>query len=193
MGAAESNVIALHRKGDEPDAQLVRAASEGERWAKEALFRRHVKRLLGLAYRLMPEEDPEELVQETFIVALPRLKTLSNPASFGPWTSAVLVSIVRGRLRRQRWLRRLGMADPDPFEMESVVSKDAPPEVHDALVDLYRGLRRLTDEQRIAVVLQRVEGLELTEVAARMGLSVATVKRRVVEADGLLEEVKSND
>lgn len=189
MGA-EQKVVALHRPGEEPDAQLVRAAAEGERWAKEALFRRHVKRLLGLAWRLMPEEDPEELVQETFIVALPRLKTLANPGSFGPWMSAVLVSLVRGRLRKARWLRRLGLADPDPFEMESVVSKDAPPEVRDGLVDLYRGLRRLSDQQRIAVVLQRVEGLELIEISERMGVSVATVKRRLVEAARMLEEVK---
>jgi RNA polymerase sigma-70 factor, ECF subfamily len=193
MSAAHPKVVPLHRPGDEPDAQLVRAAADGERWAKEALFHRHVNRLLGLAYRLMPEEDPEDLVQETFIIALPRLKTLANPASFGPWTSAVLVSLVRGRLRKARWLRRLGLADPDPFEMESVVSQDAPPEIRERFVDLYRGLHRLTDQQRIAMVLQRVEGLELVEIAERMGVSVATVKRRLVEAAGTLEEVELND
>ena len=187
MGA---QVIAMHKPGEEPDAQLVRAASDGERWAKEALFKRHVRRLLGLAYRLMPEEDPEDLVQEAFIVGLQRLGSLTNPGAFGPWMSAVLVSLVRGRLRKQRFLRALGFVDAEPFTMESVISADAPPDARDALSDVYRSLKRLTAEQRIALVLQRVEGLELEEVAARMGLSVATVKRRVVEADRALSEVK---
>lgn len=191
MGSASPNVIPMHKPGEEPDAQLVRAAAEGERWAKEALFKRHVRRLLGLAYRLMPEEDPEDLVQEAFIVGLQKLNTLAQPGSFGPWMSAVLVSLIRGRLRKQRFLKALGLVDADPFAMESVVSADAPPEARDALGDVYKSLNRLTTEQRIALVLQRVEGLELEEVAARMNLSIATVKRRVVEADRALNEMRS--
>ncbi len=187
------NVVPLHRPGTEPDARLVHAALEGELWAKEALFKRHGRRLLGLAFRLMPEEDPEDLVQETFIIALRNLHKLVNPSAFGPWSSSVLVSLVRGRLRKLRRLRLFHLADVEPIVVENVISADAPPEAREVLGDVYRTLQRLTEEQRIAVVLQRVEGLELAEVAERMGVSVATVKRRVTEANQLLAEVRSHD
>lgn len=180
----------MHRPGTEPDAALVSAALADEMWAKEALFQRHVKRLMGLAYRLMPEDDHEDLVQETFILAFRSLKKLVNPAAFAPWSNSILVSLVRARLRKVRRLSRFHLADVEPIEVESVISTDAPQSVRDTLGEVYRTLQKLDEDQRIALVLQRVEGLELAEIAAHMGISVATVKRRVSEADLRLAEVK---
>jgi predicted RNA polymerase sigma factor len=39
---------------------------------------------------------------------------------------------------------------------------------------------------RVAFVLRRVEGLKLEEIAAMLEVSLATVKRRIVEAERLL-------
>ncbi len=166
-------------------------ARDGESWAKEALFRRHVKRVLALAHRLMPEEDAEDLAQETFMRAFSALKTLQNPGAFGAWLSQVTVSLVKMKLRKRIWLRRLGFARQEELDPETLMSADAPESVRVELRDLYTAAKKLPDEPRIALILQRVEGLDLAEVAERMGLSIATVKRRVAEAEAILEEVSA--
>ena len=165
-------------------------AREGEGWAKEALFRRHVKRVMALSHRLMPEEDPEDIAQDVFLKAFAVLETLSNPGAFGGWLATITVSLVKMRLRKKRWLRRIGFAHAEELDPDALVSNEAPESVRVELRDLYRTAQRLTEEQRISLVLQRVEGLELAEIAQHLGLSIATVKRRVAEAERVLGEVK---
>jgi RNA polymerase sigma-70 factor, ECF subfamily len=193
MGIPDSrltNVVPLRKSGELPDAVLVQAALEDEEWAREALFRRHVKRAMGLCYRLLPEEDPEDIVQEAFIKAFDRLATLAQPSSFGSWLHSVVVSLVRMRLRKRRWLNRLGLlAAEEPLEPESLLSSDVGQDVKAEATQLYGFLKCLSEEQRVALLLQRVEGLDLKEIAEQMGMSVSTVKRRVAEAHQKLEEV----
>lgn len=184
-----TNVVPLHRDGELPDATLVLEAREGQMWARDALVRRHVKRLMGLAYRLMPEEDPEDLAHDVFVKALGALDGLANPAAFGPWLSSIAVQLVKMRLRKKRWLRRIGMERQEELDPESLVSREAPEAVRMTLNDLYRAARRLSEEERIALVLQRIEGLELQQIAEQMKLSLATVKRRIARAEEVLREV----
>lgn len=183
-----TNVVPLRKDGELPDATLVLEAREGENWAKEALFRRHVRRVMALSYRLMPEEDPEDLAHDVFIHALSRLKSLTNPAAFGGWLASVTVSLVKMRLRKKRWLRRIGMAKSEELDPDALVSKDAPEPVRVELFDLYRAAKRLPEEERVALILQRVEGLELEQIAEQMGLSLATVKRRIAKAEEQLQK-----
>jgi RNA polymerase sigma-70 factor (ECF subfamily) len=56
------------------------------------------------------------------------------------------------------------------------------PEARQAVSRLYAILDRLGSEDRIAFVLRFIEGMELTEVAAALGLSLATTKRRLAHA-----------
>lgn len=186
-----TNVVPLHRSGELPDATLVLEARDGQMWARDALVRRHVKRIMGLSYRLMPEEDPEDLAHDVFVKALAALDDLTNPAAFGPWLSSITVQVVKMKLRKKRWLRRIGMERQEELDPETLVSKDAPEDVRMTLGDLYRAARRLTEEERIALVLQRIEGLELQQIAEQLKLSLATVKRRIARADAVLSEVTS--
>jgi len=184
-------VLPLQRPADVSDASLVAHARSGEPWAKEALFRRHVKRVLALAHRLMPEEDAEDLAQETFLRAFAALDRLENGAAFSAWLAQVTVSLVKMKLRKRVWLRRIGFGRQEELDPETLVSSDAPEAVRVELRDLYRAAKRLPEEPRIALILQRVEGMDLSEVASHMGLSIATVKRRVAQAESMLQEVMS--
>jgi RNA polymerase sigma-70 factor (ECF subfamily) len=48
---------------------------------------------------------------------------------------------------------------------------------------VYAVLDRLPAQERVALILRRVEGLELREISERMGISLATVKRRLSVAE----------
>ena len=171
------------------DAELVAAARAEERWAQEMLFRRYVRMVNGLAFRLMGRDvEVDDLVQDSFIQAFAGLDRLKNPQAFGSWLGSIVVRTAHKRLRRRRMLIRLGLARSEPIDPEMIVSKSSPPDVAVELSRIYAVIDRLPAEQRIALVLRRVEGMSIDEIATAMSLSPATVKRRLALAAAELDE-----
>lgn len=180
------------------DAALVEAARRGERWAQEGLFRRYGRYVNGLAYRLLPNDaELDDLVQDSFVEALASLERLSEPSAFASWIGAIVVRTAHKRIRRRRLMERIGLRRREPVDLDAITHDVSSPEAALELRRVYAVLDAMDAEERIALVLRRVEGLELTEVAERMGLSLATVKRRLAAAEKKLpsrgdeDEVKS--
>ena len=167
------------------DAALVVAARAGERWASEALFHRYVRTVNRLAFRLMGRDvDVDDLVQETFAQALTGLGRLDEPGAFGPWLSAIVARTAYKMIRRRQLLRRIGLLGREaPIDPEALISRTAPPDAAAELRIVYQALHELPAALRVPLVLHRIEGLELQEIAATLGASLATVKRRIAQAE----------
>jgi RNA polymerase sigma-70 factor, ECF subfamily len=166
------------------DAALVVAARADERWAKEALFRRYASMVNGLAYRLVGRDaDLDDLVQDSFTEAWRSLGRLDAPQAFGAWLGSIVVRTAHKMLRRRRLLTRLGFRRRDPVEFENLISPGAPPDARAELLAVYRLVEKLPSTTRVALLLRRVEGLPLDEIARLLGVSLATVKRRLAEAE----------
>ena len=173
------------------DAALVVASRAGDRLAQEALFRRHVRLALGLAHRILANDsEADDLVQDSFMYAFERLATLENPQAFAAWLCSIVVRTASKRLRRRRLLVRLGIRQHVPADLDEVVSRAAPPDLGAELRRVYGLLDRLPAQERIALVLRRVEGLEIPQIAEYMGISSSTVKRRLNVAEARLERAR---
>jgi RNA polymerase sigma-70 factor, ECF subfamily len=169
------------------DATLVAAALANEPWAKEALFRRYVTLVNGLAFRVMGRDaDLDDLVQDSFTEAWRCLPRLENPQAFSSWISAIVVRTAHKLLRRRKLANMLGLRRPDSIDFDALLSNSVPPDIEVELRAVYRTVAELPPTTRIAFVLRRVEGLKLEEIASMLELSLATVKRRIVEAERLL-------
>jgi len=170
------------------DEELVRRALAGDRWGREMLYRRHAGSLLAMTVRLLANRgEAEEIVQDTFVTAFEQLGTLREPGAVRGWLGQIAVNLVRRRFRRARLMRFLGLdRGADDATLESLadpgVSTDQRAEL--ALVD--RLLRGMKPALRLAWMLRRVDGLELAEVASLCDCSLATIKRRIVEADAIV-------
>jgi RNA polymerase sigma-70 factor (ECF subfamily) len=180
-----SGPVLLRMPDSVGDAELVERACRGDRWSREVLYRRHAGYLLGLATRLSGSRgDAEEIVQDAFIAAFDRLSTLRDPGALRVWLGQIAVNLVRHRLRRLRLLRTLGLdRGADDATLEALAAPGLHPEASGELALVDRVLARLRADLRIAWMLRHVEGLELTEVAAVCGCSLATIKRRLADAD----------
>ncbi len=175
------------------DAALVIAARGGEGWAFEALFRRHANLVFGLSYRLLPRDsEVDDLVQDVFSIAFERLGTLQNPQAFAAWLGSIVVNTVSKRLRRRRLMERLGLRSSQPCDPDEVISPVAPAEVASELRAVYELLEKLPTEQRVALVLRRVDGMEIAQIAQHMGISASTVKRRLTAAEARLERSRGH-
>jgi RNA polymerase sigma-70 factor (ECF subfamily) len=180
------------RSGSGPtDAALVVAARAGEGWAQEALYQRYARMVIGLSQRILAgRDDADDLAQDAFVFAFTRLDTLQNPQAFQAWLRSIVARTASKRLRRQRLLVRLGIRRNEPIDADTVVSPEAPADVQSEIRSVYGLLDRLPAEERVALVLRRVEGLDLAEIAEQMKLSLATVKRRIAAAEGRLERAR---
>ena len=189
MGVLVSQSLSLKISEAVRDEELVRRALTGERWGREMLYRRHAGSLLAMTVRLLANRgEAEEVVQDTFVTAFEQLGTLREPGAVRGWLGQIAVNLVRRRFRRGRLMRFLGLdRGADDATLEALadpgVSTDQRAEL--ALVD--RMLRGMKPALRLAWMLRRVEGLELGEVASLCGCSLATVKRRIAEADGIVD------
>jgi RNA polymerase sigma-70 factor (ECF subfamily) len=167
------------------------AARAGEAWAQEALFQRHARLAFGLAHRFLPRElDADDLVQDSFLYAFQHLNQLENPQAFAAWLGSIVVRTASKRFRRQRMLTRLGLRHFAPVDLNTVVSRAAPPDVVAELRALYAVIERFPAAERVALLLRRVEGFEIPQIALYMSTSESTVKRKLRAAEARLERYR---
>jgi RNA polymerase sigma-70 factor (ECF subfamily) len=165
----------------ETDADLVRALKQGEAGAAGRLYDRHSASVQGLVYRLLGREaELDDIVQEVFIYALYSIDKLREPAALKSWLLGIAVGKVRSHLRwhfRRRWLSFLPHDEvPEPAVPLSSPDDDLVGHVRSILDDLP------TDE-RIALVVHRIEGLSLHDAAIASGMSLSTFKRRLAKGE----------
>ncbi|HMG24546.1 MAG TPA: RNA polymerase sigma factor [Kofleriaceae bacterium] len=170
------------------DAALVERARTGDRWAAEALYRRHAGDALRLAMFLLGRRsDAEDAVQDAFVAALGKLSSLREPAAFPRWLSRIVANAANGRLRRRRLLGWLGL---DGGDHDVTLERHAAPGItadqRAELVWLDVALRAMPDRERIPWLLRHVEGWELLDIARILDISLATVKRRLQAAQDRL-------
>lgn len=174
------------------DAELVRRAREGDRWAEEALYRRHVRAVTNAVTRLLGRTaEADDVVQDTFVRALERLDDVRDGVAFRAWIQRIAVTLCHRRFRKRKLLRAFGLdrGDDDAALARSVVEGSRPDLVVE-LREIDRTLERLAIASRSAWILHRVEGWTLEETADAIGVSLATVKRRLVEADAAIDPIR---
>ena len=147
------------------DPELIERLARGDAWAKEALYRKYVHTIFGLALRLLGQRaDAEDVVQDTFAEALRD------------------VHQVHRRFRRRRLLRVLGLERSEEPALDGFASPAVSAEQRLELRLLAQVLASLPARERMAWSLRFVEGCSLDEVARYCDCSLATAKRRIASA-----------
>ena len=128
---------------------------------------------------LSSREEAEDILQEVFVQV---------------WRRAADFDELRGRpftwlvtLARSRAIDRLRLLNARD-RLAAAAAQDAPAEASDAALDAFRAeqkqivteaLFQLPEEQRRALMLAYFEGLTQSEIAARLGSPLGTVKTRM--------------
>ncbi len=159
------------------DATLVAQAVAGNERAFEALYRRHVRYVAGVTYRLLGNDaEVDDVLQEAFLDAAGALAGLREPAEFRAWLVRITIRRVYRRLarrRRWRWLQA---------EILTVTPTVSDPQTRHRVQELYEALGRLPPKLRIPWTLHVIDGETLPEVGRLCDISLATAKRRIADA-----------
>lgn len=161
---------------------LVVASGAAETGDFEALYAKHARYIAGVVHRLMGDDgELDDIVQETFVDAIDGLARLQDPSAARAWLVTVAVRRTRRVLGRRR--RRMMFA----FWATDFAPRSSDPRDRAAVDELYDALARVPADLRIPWVLHRVEHLSLAETARACEVSLATVKRRIKEAEDRID------
>ena len=174
--------------GVSPDAALIERLLQRDVRAFEELYDRHSRIVYGLVLRILQQASTaEEVVQDTF------LQLWRNPrhydgarGPFLPWllTLARNRALDQLRLKSERQRRR-------EEQSEQLPATGSRPDFEGNLDDQRRAARvlelmsALKPQQRRAIELAYFEGLSHSEIAARLGEPLGTVKSWI--RNGLLK------
>jgi len=173
------------------DSELVDKATNGDRRALDTLVERYSPRVNRLASQLMGDlEEARDAAQESLVKVCTRLKQFRGEAQFATWLHRLVVNTCRDRMAFQR-VRRA-----EPLELDEHATDDIDPSNLAVLTDLRRdladALSRLSNDQRIAVVLRDSFGMSYKEISRVARMPVGTAKCYVHRARArlrtLLEE-----
>ena len=159
-----------------PDDAMVRAAQQGDRNAFGTLYARYSRMVHGILLSRVPHSAVDDLVQDVFLQALPRLSSLREVSKFPGW----LASIARNRAndfhRRAKPDVTLDEeSDIAPTGQQSSSGGRAPhvrAEAH-AVLD---AILSLPETYREPLILRLVEGMTGPEIAAHTGLTHGSVR-----------------
>lgn len=163
-----------------PDTELLHAIARGDEAALATLYDRYHSILLGLLLRILHSRvEAEDVLQEVFLQIWQRAANFDETRGRGfTW----MVTLARSRaIDRLRSLQSRQRADDTAL-------RDTPESVGDASDDAYHAEQReivsaalaeIPEEQRRALLLAYFEGLTQSEIAARLGQPLGTVKTRM--------------
>jgi RNA polymerase sigma-70 factor (ECF subfamily) len=145
-------------------AQLVKAVLAGQRERYSALYELYSPMVHGILLARVPRGEVEDLVQDIFLHALRKLHTLRDAAAFGPWIAMIARNRAMDFYRSSR----------ETVEVTEQMAVDKPPS--GTAKEIVALIRRLPEAYRETLVLRFVEGMTGPEIAARTGLTPASVR-----------------
>ncbi|MGH2978376.1 MAG: RNA polymerase sigma factor [Solirubrobacterales bacterium] len=171
------------------DEQLVEWAQTGSSDAFAVLFRRYRPAVARYAGRILGDDArAEDIVQEVFLSALRSIETLDRPAGFKPWLYRIAHNTCVDHVRRTRRAAEVSIdANPLPASEEVRLFRRAP-STHAAVTQKedFKNLREafggLPPSQSEVLVMRELEGLSYDEIAARMGVTHASVESMLFRA-----------
>src|SRR5262245_47701598 len=137
-----------------------------------------VFRLLERA--LGPDGEAQDLTQDVFLTTFEKLPQLRDGEALRSFIYSVALRTLKWELRRRRVRRVLRLSDGGQLPDLPVRGSDV--EARQLLAHFYALLEQLPVNDRTVFILRHMEGLKLEEIAERMGVSLATVKRWVGRA-----------
>lgn len=163
---------------DSGHARLVAEASGGSRAAFGGLYERFARAVHGVLITRVSPADADDLVQEVFLHAWPRLGELREPEAFGAWICAI------ARRRAVDHFRRAKPVD----ELHDVHASRERPDVTAEAAAAVAAIQELPEAYRETLALRLVEGLSGPEIAAVTGLTPDSVRVNLHRGFKLLRE-----
>ncbi len=182
------------------DSKWVSLCQKGDTDAFECLVKKHQKKVLNVAYRMIGDyEEACEVVQDTFLSCYKSIGKFRGESTFSTWLYAIALNLSRNRRKqlkgrslkeiltidapsdRQDGRPHLDPPAPEPSALEQMEKKELQARLEECL-------KGLDEEQREVIVLRDVQGFSYEEIRDILKTQEGTVKSRLFRARNSLKE-----
>ena len=165
------------------EEEVIARAAAGDRGAFTQLIEHYQSACYGLAWRLLGDPDQAaDAAQDAFVHAYDAISKYRG-GIFRSWILRITANASYDILRRAQRRPTTALPDPEEGEAELPDQSAVDPAVEVGRSELYRhldaALRRLPEDQRTAVILCDVYGMDYQEVADATASALGTVKSRI--------------
>lgn len=162
--------------------ELLEKAKNGDKEAIAFLYENTKDIAYKKAYSILKNHhDAEDIAEDTFVKTLEKIDTIKKPNEFTSWISKVAENKAKDLIKKSKPTymgEDFEYTTDDPNSDQSALPENVAESNEN--IDLYKQLiSKLSDNQRTALVLNRIEGRTFKEIAEMLGCSESTVKSRV--------------
>ncbi len=168
---------------EQTDAELIAAVLAGRTHDSVAmLVRRHTTRVRAIVHpMLLNHADTDDVTQETLVKVLASLKTFKGESGFATWVHRIAVNTALNFIKRRK-RRPPETEDVDAISQFEDVMAARPAdklEAEEIDVAISSAMTQLPLEQRLAISLVAIQGMDEREAASVAGCNTATLRWRL--------------
>jgi RNA polymerase sigma-70 factor, ECF subfamily len=176
------------------DAELIRAAQQGDKAAFEELVRQYDQPVLRLALHLTGNEtEAKDIYQEAFLKVYRNLESFRFECSFYTWVYRIVTNLCMDHLRRRQVRKEDSgvRVSPDGEEvdlLDQVADQRAGASPEQELMRrelgkrIAKALTKLTPRERMVFEMKHYQGLKLRTIGEALNTTEETAKNTLFRA-----------
>lgn len=193
---AHRTTDALMNLSEDPDADFIASARDGDLEAFEELVRRHSRLIYRALVAILGDRDEaEDAMQDAFLSAFEHIAGFQGRSRFSTWLVSIARNAALQRLRHRNYMESLDgfeLGEEQDFRPRQVRAWQDNPEQLYSRVEITqiveRGILELSTKYRAVVMLRDVEQLSTNDVARKLRISIPVVKTRLLRGRLMLRE-----
>ena len=183
----------------DPNVATMERLRDGDMEAFQVLFNKYSGAIGNFAYRFLGSRDrAEEVAQTVFLRLFQARKRYQPKARFATFLYRITINLCLNELRRVDYsgkIESLDVADDSNGNGSSLADRlidiDSPGPAQrlafrEAVTQVTEVLKRLPSNQRMALLLSRIDGLSYQEIADSLDTSIGAVKSLIYRATAAL-------
>jgi RNA polymerase sigma-70 factor (family 1) len=182
----------MSTSADYNEKDLLNALSNSDHAAFETLYCSYKDKLYSFLYNLTDSEVvSQDLVQEIFLNIWQKRTNVKSIENFGGYLFNAVrnhaINSIRSRDRTNRLMTELSQRPDDIVQLDDLFA------ARELAAALEQVLQILPLQQRRVFELSRNNGMKYSDIAAHLGISVATVRNHMIQALKKIREHLGDD
>ncbi len=155
----------------------------------EELYNRYYLQCYNISrYYGLNKQDSEDVVQESFLKFMMRIKTFEKGKSFKPWFFRILINTIKDKYK---YLKRNKFIDIDQFHEMDLPDEKSEIDNFNIKETLQIIINKLPEKLKKVVLLKNYSDMTLQEIASLNNISVRQLHNRLSKAyEMILKELR---
>jgi len=172
-----------------PEHEILERMLAGEKELYEILIRRNnallyrVVRSYGLVHA-----DVQDLMQETYLTAFQNLKKFERRSSFTTWIIRIMVNKCLHKMKSDNRKSAIAVNNVGELNMPVTYNTEQSIMQNEIAALIEQGIEKLPENYRLVFLLREIEGLNVAETSAALGITEVNVKVRLNRAKTALKK-----